>query len=91
MARQIGGDQGRPGICSLTRLDCRTSKEPNKPGLAFICQRTNVPDDFYPVCTTLSIYAEGPMKPAPKKWIRVAVVENDPRRFVGFRALFDGD
>ena len=31
------------------------------------------------------------MKPAPKKLIRVAVVENDPLRFVGFRALFDGD
>ena len=31
------------------------------------------------------------MKPAPKKLIRVAVVENDPLRLVGFRALFDGD
>jgi len=31
------------------------------------------------------------MKPASKKLIRVAVVENDPLRFVGFRALFDGD
>ena len=31
------------------------------------------------------------MKPAPKKLIRVAVVENDPLRFIGFRALFDGD
>ena len=31
------------------------------------------------------------MKPAPKKLIRVAVVEKDPLRFVGFRALFDGD
>jgi DNA-binding NarL/FixJ family response regulator len=31
------------------------------------------------------------MKPAPKKLIRIAVVENDPLRFVGFRALFDGD
>jgi len=31
------------------------------------------------------------MKPAPNKLIRVAVVENDPLRFVGFRALFDGD
>jgi len=31
------------------------------------------------------------MKFAPKKLIRIAVVENDPLRFVGFRALFDGD
>lgn len=31
------------------------------------------------------------MKSAPKKLIRIAVVENDPLRFVGFRALFDGD
>jgi DNA-binding NarL/FixJ family response regulator len=31
------------------------------------------------------------MKPAPKRLIRIAVVENDPLRFVGFRALFDSD
>lgn len=31
------------------------------------------------------------MKPAPKKLIRVAVVEKDPLRLVGFRALFDAD
>jgi len=31
------------------------------------------------------------MTSAPKKVIRIAVVENDPLRFVGFRALFDGD
>ena len=31
------------------------------------------------------------MKTAPKKLIRIAVVENDPLRFVGFRALFEGD
>ena len=31
------------------------------------------------------------MKPAPKKLIRIAVVETDPLRFVGFRALFDDD
>ena len=31
------------------------------------------------------------MEPVPNKLIRVAVVENDPLRFVGFRALFDGD
>src|SRR5215471_3874833 len=31
------------------------------------------------------------MKSAPKKLIRIAVVENDPLRFVGFRALFEGD
>ena len=31
------------------------------------------------------------MKSASKKLIRIAVVENDPLRFVGFRALFDGD
>src|SRR5215469_18898473 len=31
------------------------------------------------------------MKAAPKKLIRIAVVENDPLRFVGFRALFEGD
>ena len=31
------------------------------------------------------------MKSAAKNPIRIAVVENDPLRFVGFRALFDGD
>jgi DNA-binding NarL/FixJ family response regulator len=31
------------------------------------------------------------MKSAPEKLIRVAVVEKDPLRFVGFRVLFDGD
>jgi DNA-binding NarL/FixJ family response regulator len=31
------------------------------------------------------------MKSAPEKLIRVAVVEQDPLRFIGFRALFDGD
>ena len=30
-------------------------------------------------------------KPTVKQSIRVAVVENDPLRFVGFRALFEGD
>ncbi len=31
------------------------------------------------------------MKSAVKHPIRIALVENDPLRFVGFRALFDGD
>jgi len=31
------------------------------------------------------------MKSAVKNPIRIALVENDPLRFVGFRALFDGD
>jgi DNA-binding NarL/FixJ family response regulator len=31
------------------------------------------------------------MKPAVKNPIRIAVVESDPLRFVGFRALFEGD
>ena len=31
------------------------------------------------------------MKSAAKNPIRIAVVENDPLRFVGFRALFEGD
>jgi DNA-binding NarL/FixJ family response regulator len=31
------------------------------------------------------------MKSAVKRPIRVALVENDPLRFVGFRALFEGD
>jgi DNA-binding NarL/FixJ family response regulator len=31
------------------------------------------------------------MKSAKKRPIRIALVENDPLRFVGFRALFDGD
>jgi DNA-binding NarL/FixJ family response regulator len=31
------------------------------------------------------------MKPAVKSPIRIAVVESDPLRFVGFRALFEGD
>jgi DNA-binding NarL/FixJ family response regulator len=31
------------------------------------------------------------MRSAVKTPIRIAVVENDPLRFVGFRALFDGD
>jgi DNA-binding NarL/FixJ family response regulator len=31
------------------------------------------------------------MESAAKNPIRIAVVENDPLRFVGFRALFDGD
>jgi DNA-binding NarL/FixJ family response regulator len=31
------------------------------------------------------------MKSAVKRPIRIALVENDPLRFVGFRALFDGD
>src|SRR5215469_13415611 len=31
------------------------------------------------------------MKTAPKKLVRIAVVENDPLRFIGFRALFDSD
>jgi DNA-binding NarL/FixJ family response regulator len=31
------------------------------------------------------------MKSVPKKLIRIAVVENDPLRFIGFRALFDSD
>ena len=31
------------------------------------------------------------MKSAARNTIRVAVVENDPLRFVGFRALFEGD
>ena len=31
------------------------------------------------------------MKSAVKSPIRIAVVENDPLRFVGFRALFEGD
>ena len=31
------------------------------------------------------------MKSAAKNRIRIALVENDPLRFVGFRALFDGD
>jgi DNA-binding NarL/FixJ family response regulator len=31
------------------------------------------------------------MKSAVKPPIRIALVENDPLRFVGFRALFDGD
>jgi DNA-binding NarL/FixJ family response regulator len=31
------------------------------------------------------------MKSAAKNPIRIAVVENDPLRFIGFRALFDGD
>ena len=29
--------------------------------------------------------------PAKKPLIRIAVVENDPLRFVGFRALFDSE
>ena len=31
------------------------------------------------------------MKSAAKHPIRIALVENDPLRFIGFRALFDGD
>jgi DNA-binding NarL/FixJ family response regulator len=31
------------------------------------------------------------MKSAVKQPIRIALVENDPLRFIGFRALFDGD
>lgn len=31
------------------------------------------------------------MAPAVKNPIRIALVENDPLRFIGFRALFDGD
>jgi DNA-binding NarL/FixJ family response regulator len=31
------------------------------------------------------------MKSAPKKLIRIAVVENNPLRLVGFRSLFEGD
>jgi DNA-binding NarL/FixJ family response regulator len=30
-------------------------------------------------------------KPAVRKPIRIAVVENDPLRFIGFRALFEGE
>jgi len=34
---------------------------------------------------------KGAAKPSSKKPIRVALVENDPLRSVGFRALFEGD
>jgi DNA-binding NarL/FixJ family response regulator len=35
--------------------------------------------------------SEALMKSAVKRPIRIALVENDPLRFVGFRAFFDGD
>jgi len=41
---------------------------------------------------SIAVSAEGPwMKSASHVPIRVAVVENDPLRFIGFRALFDAD
>src|SRR5215475_9809933 len=40
-----------------------------------------------------AVVQQGAMKPAlaKRKLIRIAVVESDPLRFVGFRALFDSE
>src|SRR5450755_540163 len=49
--------------------------------------------EFWRFCTTLCMSGSRapPMKSAVKNPIRIALVENDPLRSVGFRALFDAD